>query len=114
MAVNQQAEQRLVSFAVEDEKPIRKSGTGTDVVCVWLVVSYARYVQSPDAWRVRCVEVSGYRAKRDGSAGTTAASARWWLPSARELAELPEWISQVVNANMPTVQGCTHDNKEMI
>jgi hypothetical protein len=97
------SEERLFTFMVENEAPVRRHGAMDLIVPNWLVVTYSQHTD-PDyrrAWIVRCVEVTGYRAKRDGSAGQTAARATWWSPGAPEFELWPEWLAKLITANMP-------------
>lgn len=105
MAVELVVTERLMTFVVEGEEPVQRkfvSGESDLIVVDWLIVTYSRHVDTDGHWFVRTLEATGHRAKKDGSAGRTAASTTWWSPTETELERLPEWVTKIVAANMPS------------
>jgi len=96
----QYSEERVFTFPISDEEAVRRRPTADPMVVAWLLVTYARSADEA-GWHVCKLEAQGRRARRDGSAGSTYASAVWYRPPASELDALPEWMVKLITAYMP-------------
>jgi hypothetical protein len=65
-----------VDYAVTGEGPVDRPHSSTKIVAVRLTVTWERTTEY--GWRVHRMEVAGYRAKADGTAGGQALYEHWY------------------------------------